>query len=107
MLSLSSIQPLILCRRLVAFLSGVAHLSLPVPVHGNNSALDEAYVTGADGGLSVVIDTEGTGHITEYPTDEPTATLSITFESVEDLPEHTVVGSGSCQIQMGSAQVVS
>ncbi|KAK0261444.1 hypothetical protein B0A54_03616 [Friedmanniomyces endolithicus] len=91
--------------QLVVFLSGLAHITLPVPVHGNSS-LDEAWVLGGADGLVIAADTLGSGHITTYPLDEPTASLQIPFASVDEMPAHEVVGNGPCRFSSGDAQVV-
>ncbi|TKA83907.1 hypothetical protein B0A55_00191 [Friedmanniomyces simplex] len=91
--------------QLVVFLSGLAHITLPVPIHGN-STLDEAWVPGGTDGLIIAVDTQGSGHITTYPLDEPTASLQIPFASADDLPAHEIVASGPCRFDSGNAQVV-
>jgi len=87
----------------VVFLSGLAHITLPVPVHGNSS-LDEAWIPGGADGLIIAADTLGTGHIATYPLDEPTASLQIPFASADEMPAHEVIGSGPCRFGSGNAQ---
>ncbi|EMC96565.1 hypothetical protein BAUCODRAFT_54508, partial [Baudoinia panamericana UAMH 10762] len=81
--------------QVVAFVSGLAHITLPVAVHGNSS-LDEAWVLGGPDGLIVAADTLGAGHITTYPSNEPTVALQAPFGSASDIPAHSVVHSGPC-----------
>lgn len=76
-------------------MSGLAHVTLPVPV-SEDPSLDEVWVVGSAGGLLVAIDIEGTGHISTYPSDQPTVSLQIPFRSMEDIPAHHVVASGPC-----------
>lgn len=101
----SLVQPSEQPRRIVTFLSGLAHITLPVAVHGNSS-LDEAWVTGGADGLIIAVDTVGTGHITTYPTDEPTVALQTHFGSMEDVPAYSVVNEGPCHSATWSAQLV-
>ncbi|KAK4955944.1 hypothetical protein LTR10_006883 [Elasticomyces elasticus] len=91
--------------QLVAFLSGLAHITLPVPVYGN-STLDEAWISGGVNGLIIAADATGTGHKTTYPLDEVTVALQIPFASADDLPEHEVTDRGPCRFDTGSAQLV-
>ena len=74
-------------------------------VHGNSS-LDEAWVLGGADGLLIAADTVGSGHITTYPLDEPTASLQIPFASADEMSAHEIIGSGPCRFGSGDAQVV-
>ncbi|KAK5709631.1 hypothetical protein LTR17_019616 [Elasticomyces elasticus] len=91
--------------QLVAFLSGLAYVTLPVPVYGN-STLDEAWIPGGVNGLIIAADATGTGHTTTYPLDEITVALQIPFANMDDLPEHEVIGRGPCRFNTGKAQLV-
>ncbi|KZV95648.1 hypothetical protein EXIGLDRAFT_671918 [Exidia glandulosa HHB12029] len=75
----------------VQFLSGVAHVTLP-------SSNETVFVIGGSKGLIFAADTiavSGTGHLTAYPSDEPTRVLQIpTLNGV--VPKHTVLHSGPC-----------
>ncbi|KAF2794209.1 hypothetical protein K505DRAFT_242706 [Melanomma pulvis-pyrius CBS 109.77] len=75
--------------QLVHFLSGAAHLTLP-----HDSSMD-AWVLGGVGGLLFAVDTAGTGHITRYPTDQETVTITAPFEGGK-IPEHTILANGPC-----------
>ena len=90
---------------MVAFMSGLAHITLPVPIH-SDATLDEAWVPGGMDGLIIAVDTKGTGHITTYPLDEPTVALQIAFGSADGVPAHEVVSSGPCHFGSGDAQVL-
>lgn len=79
-------------HRLSVFLSGFIHFSLPVPVHGNRS-LDEFWLAGGGRGTILSLDTEGSGHITDFPTDSSTAAFQV---PLAELPKHRVVGKGPC-----------
>jgi len=86
----------------VVFLSGLIHITLPVPVTGNRS-LDEAYLVGGANGVLFAADTMGTGHITTYPGDQPTVTLQIRFEN-GIIPGHEVLHEGPCHYQGDAGQ---
>lgn len=75
-------------------MSGLIHVTLPVPAYGNAS-LDEAWVSGGANGLLVAVDTIGTGHISTYPSDVSTVSLQIPFAD-GSVPEHTVLSWGPC-----------
>lgn len=85
-------------RRYVAFMSGLAHITLP------NSKL-EAYVKGGKNGLIIAADTAAVstlGHITEYPSHQETIALQIpTAGGVA--PAHRVLHGGAC---LGSEMVL-
>ncbi|KAK5121602.1 hypothetical protein LTR85_004774 [Meristemomyces frigidus] len=91
--------------QIVTFLSGLAHITLPVAVHGN-STLDEAWIVGGADGFLIAVDTGGTGHITTYPTDQPTVSLQIPFASMEDVPAYSVVSEGPCHSGTSGGQLV-
>ena len=93
-----------LLSRIVAFLSGLAHITLPVPAYGN-STLDEAWVVGGANGLIIAVDVVGSGHITTYPSDQATVALQVPLESEEALPAHGVVALGPCHYSSGSGQL--
>lgn len=76
-----------------------------MPVTGNSS-LDEAWIAGGADGFLSAIDTEGSGHSTNYPTDQPTVSLQIPFASVENVPAHEIVSEGPCYLNMGDGQLV-
>ena len=88
------------------FLSGLAHVSLPVPAYGNSS-LDEAWIVGGANGLIIAVDTKGSGHITTYPSDDTTVALQVPFESYEAVPAHEIIASGPCHFSSGSGQLQS
>ena len=90
--------------RLVAFLSGLAHITLPVPV-SNDTTLDEAWIQGGTAGMIIALDTEGSGHITTYPSDQSTVSLQIPLESEKDMPEHEIVGEGPCRFAQVGGQL--
>lgn len=77
-------------KQLVVFFTGLAHITLP-------SGEDEAWVLGGSRGSSLLIaaDTEGEGHVTQYPSDEVTVALQIPFEDGE-VPAQIVLQSGAC-----------
>ncbi|KAE8352363.1 hypothetical protein BDV28DRAFT_3711 [Aspergillus coremiiformis] len=73
----------------VAFLSGVAHITLP---HSD----DEAWIQGGENGTILAIDTadvSAEGHFTVYPSDEVTVALSLPISKV---PGHRVLHRGAC-----------
>ena len=76
--------------RLVVFLSGVAHVTLP---HGT----DDAYVVGGPDGTIIAVDVTGTGHNTSYPSNMETRALQIAFTD-GIIPPHEVLGSGACNV---------
>jgi hypothetical protein len=76
----------------VAFLSGLAHITLP------NSTAD-AWVQGGKYGLIIAADSaeySTYAHITTYPSDADTVAMQIPFESGY-LPIHSVLYEGPCQ----------
>ncbi|KAF2183209.1 hypothetical protein K469DRAFT_476043, partial [Zopfia rhizophila CBS 207.26] len=75
--------------QLVHFLSGVAHLTLP-----HNDSLD-AWILGGVGGLLFAVDITGTGHITQYPSDQETVAITAPFEGGK-IPEHVVLAEEPC-----------
>ncbi|KAI9740277.1 MAG: hypothetical protein M1834_004855 [Cirrosporium novae-zelandiae] len=85
--------------QLVAFFSGMAHITLP----DSSDSSDEAWILGGANGLIVAVDTTGSGHITTYPSDEQTIALQIAFAG-EAIPPHTVLKTGACEV---SSQIIS
>ncbi|KAL1629236.1 hypothetical protein SLS56_005459 [Neofusicoccum ribis] len=79
----------------VIFTSGLAHVTLP---HGD----DEAWVLGGENGLIVAVDTAGTGHRTQYPTDQTTVSFALPFLDGEP-PAYRVRSEGACH---GDTQLV-
>lgn len=75
--------------QLVHFLSGIAHLTLP-----HNNSVD-AWILGGVGGLLFAADTAGTGHRTQYPSDQSTVAITAPFEGGK-IPEHIVLTDGPC-----------
>ena len=76
----------------VAFLSGLAHITLP------NSTAD-AWVQGGKYGLIIAADSaeySTYGHKTTYPSDADTVALQIPFESGY-MPTHSVLYEGPCR----------
>ena len=88
--------------RLVVFLSGLIHLTLPFPASGNTT-LDQAYIVGGANGILFAADTTGAGHITTYPGDQPTVTLQIRFTDGV-VPQHRVLYPGPCHYESDSGQ---
>lgn len=74
--------------RLVVFLSGAAHVTLPF-------GKGDAFVLGGDNGIIIAVDTTGTGHNTSYPSNQQTRALQIPFKD-GIIPPHVVVGQGAC-----------
>ena len=89
----------------MAFLAGVAHVTLPIPTSKNKS-LDEAWILGGPQGFLIAIDTEGAGHTTTYPSDQPTVALQIPWASVDDIPAHSVVADGPCYFASSGSQIM-
>jgi len=78
-------------NRWVAFLSGLAHITLP-----NSTA--EAFVTGGANGLIFAADTAARstfGHSTNYPGNSETRVLQIPTGG--GIPNHNVLHSGPCK----------
>lgn len=98
--------PLTVESRLVSFLSGLAHITLPSPSPDSKAGEDEAWITGGAYGLLVALDTEGTGHVTTYPGDEATVSLQIPFGDAGDVPAHEVLADGPCRFGGRSGQLV-
>jgi len=88
--------------RIVVFLSGLAHISLPYPA-SRNVSLNEAWVAGGAEGLIVAVDTVGTGHITTYPLDVRTVVLQFPFKD-DIIPAHRVLYQGPCHYADSSGQ---
>ncbi|KAN0113775.1 hypothetical protein V8E52_007428 [Russula decolorans] len=76
----------------VAFLSGLAHITLP------NSTVD-AYVPGGENGFIFAADTAAVsskGHSTNYPSNSETIALQIPTGGT--IPQHNVLHSGPCKL---------
>ncbi|MCJ1263281.1 hypothetical protein MMC22_003151 [Lobaria immixta] len=76
----------------VAFLSGLAHVTLPNSTH-------EAWIHGGKRGLILVADTAAVsvkGHITVYPSDQETVALQIPTAGGQ-VPSHRVLYEGACR----------
>ena len=79
-------------ERWVAFLSGLAHITLP------NSTVD-AYVPGGKNGFIFAADTaavSANGHSTNYPSGSETIALQIPTGGT--IPQHNVLHSGPCEL---------
>ncbi|PVI04042.1 hypothetical protein DM02DRAFT_640256 [Periconia macrospinosa] len=74
--------------QIVHFLSGLAYLTLP---HNDT----EAWVVGGVGGLLFAVDTTGTGHRTQYPSDQETIAFTAPFAEGK-IPDHKVLFDGPC-----------
>lgn len=82
-------------NRFVVFLSGEAHVTLP---HSDASAI----IRGGKNGLIIANDITGTGHITKYPSDQPTVSLQIPFrpQNGKGIPAHKISKvDGPCKIE--------
>lgn len=88
--------------RLVVYLSGLIHVTLPVPATGNAS-LDNAYFIGGANAVLFAADTTGSGHITTYSSDEPSVSLQIRFTD-GTIPDHTVLHQGPCHYEGEAGQ---
>lgn len=88
--------------RLVVFLSGLIHITLPVPATGNAS-LDGAYFIGGANAVLFAADTTGLGHITTYSSDEPSVSLQVRFAN-GTVPDHTVLYPGPCHYEGEAGQ---
>lgn len=88
--------------QLVIFLSGLIHVTLPVPATGNAS-LDDAYFIGGANAVLFAADTTGLGHVTKYPSDEPSVSLQIRFTDGL-VPNHTVLYPGPCHYEGEAGQ---
>jgi len=76
-------------KQLVVFLTGVSHIHLP-------NGTDEAYILGgAPGSILVAVDTVGTGHYSENPSNVPVTALQVPF--VHGIPPpYEVLAKGAC-----------
>jgi len=77
--------------RYVAFLSGLAHITLP---HSNH----EAYILGGKHGLIIAADTAAVsarGHMTNYPSDSETTAMQLETRDGK-VPLHRVLHAGPC-----------
>jgi hypothetical protein len=75
--------------QLVHFLSGIAHVTLP------QDASVDLWIVGGKSGLLFATDTTGLGHITRYPSDQETVSITAPFAQGM-IPEHTVLTEGPC-----------
>jgi hypothetical protein len=75
--------------QLVHFLSGVAHFTLP------HDPATDLWIVGGKGGLLFAVDTTGSGHITRYPSDEETVSITAPLEGGQ-VPEYEVLNEGPC-----------
>ncbi|KAK4503245.1 hypothetical protein PRZ48_006673 [Zasmidium cellare] len=67
-------------------------------------SLDEFWIVGGGQGTIISLDTEGSGHITDFPTDLSTVGFQIPLTNI---PEHEVVGKGPCHFGSdGGTQLV-
>jgi hypothetical protein len=79
-------------NRYVAFLSGLAHITLP-------NAAEEVWVQGGKYGLIIAVDNAVVseyGHITTYPSDADTVALQVPFSSGV-IPNHMALHQGPCR----------
>ena len=76
--------------QIVHFLSGLAHITLP------DDPNTDLWLIGGVGGLLFATDTAGTGHLTQYPSDQETVGLIAPFEG-RKVPDHQVLGEGGCE----------
>ncbi|KAL2357592.1 hypothetical protein BJ546DRAFT_1058167 [Cryomyces antarcticus] len=88
--------------QIVLFLSGLAHITLPERT-SLNASHDEAWILGGADALVLALDVVGTGHVTTYPSDEPTVSVQLPFAGSGRVPAHRVLGAGPCA---GEGQVV-
>ena len=96
-LSLETIKlALISTYRLVTFLSGVIHITLPTDPTAS------AYLVGGIDGTILALDTTGSGHNTSYPSNTETRALQIPFEG-GSIPDHVKLHNGPCKV---NSQVV-
>ena len=91
--------------QLVVPLAGLAHVTLPIPTH-EDSSMNELWVVGGGLGAILALDTEGLGHISTYPSDQPTVILQMPFGSIDDIPAHKVVSTGPCHFSSAADQLV-
>ncbi len=80
----------LLVSRIVVFLSGVAHVTLPF-------GTDDAFVVGGSDGLILAVDVTGSGHNTSYPSNQQTRALQIPFTN-GIIPPHVVLNAGPCNV---------
>ena len=79
-------------NRYVAFLSGVAHVTLP-------DSPEAATIHGGRNGLIIAADTADVsrkGHNTDYPSGQETTAIQIPTQGGM-VPEHKVLHAGPCQ----------
>lgn len=89
----------------MAFLSGLIHLTLPYPA-STNSSENEVWVVGGANGLIVAVDTQGSGHISTYPSDMATIAFQIPI-SEGLVPSYEVLNSGPCHYVDSPGQLVT
>ncbi|KAA8624577.1 34-dihydroxy-2-butanone 4-phosphate synthase protein [Pyrenophora tritici-repentis] len=75
--------------QLVHFIAGLAHVTLP------QDSSQELWLVGGRGGLVIAADTTGEGHITMYPSDQETVTITAPFAGGV-VPEYEVLKEGPC-----------
>jgi hypothetical protein len=75
--------------QLVHFLSGVAHVTLP------QDPFVDLWIVGGTSGLLFAVDTTGPGHVTRYPSDQETVSITAPFAQ-GIVPEYTVLKHGPC-----------
>jgi len=75
--------------QLVHVIAGLAHLTLP------QDSSQELWLIGGKGGLVIAADTTGKGHITMYPGDQQTVTITAPFAGGV-IPEYEVLKEGPC-----------
>ncbi|KAH8203935.1 hypothetical protein TruAng_001877 [Truncatella angustata] len=68
--------------------SGAAHITLP----GGD---DELWIGNGEDGVIIAMDTQGVGHYTDYPSDQPSVALQIPFKEGVP-PKHRVTNQGPC-----------
>jgi hypothetical protein len=76
--------------RIVHFLSGLAHITLP------QDTTTDLWIVGGEGGLLFAADTEGLGHLTTYPSDQETVAIAVPFKDGV-VPEYELVKEGACE----------
>jgi hypothetical protein len=76
--------------RIVHFLSGLAHITLP------QDPTKDLWIVGGKGGLLFAVDTQGLGHLTTYPSDRETVAIAVPFQDGA-VPEYEVVKDGACE----------
>jgi len=75
--------------QIVQLLAGLAHITLP------QDPSRELWLYGGKGGLLFAADLTGEGHVTTYPSDQETVTITAPFEGGV-IPEYEVINEGPC-----------